>query len=342
VLNHPVHAEVSNSDQLPLDGLQALLSTPERLLFASSNLEDARSLVSRVMKPHRISQVDASEKLDARMHHVALGEVSLSRLSYGASVEIDCDPLDGCFLIQMPISGMANIKVGCHDLGTSGEIASVLNPSDAAHMRWSKDMDQLILRVSRSLLERTLVGHLGHTLDEPLRFEHNFAWRHSAAWRSLLSYLMGCATQYPDLAQHKLVLPQIEQLTHSILLATHHHNYSETAPARRNTILPRHVRRVQDYLHAHAHEPITPDQLAQIAGVSLRSLYSGFKEFLGMSPMHYLRDLRMEKAHTELVSGEAANVAGVALRWGFAHMGRFSNEYKQRYGESPSQTLKRI
>ena len=49
----------------------------------------------------------------------------------------------------------------------------------------------------------------------------------------------------------------------------------------------------------------------------------------------------MERARTELLSGEAASVAGVALRWGFAHMGRFSNDYKARYLETPSQTLRR-
>ena len=136
------------------------------------------------------------------------------------------------------------------------------------------------------------------------------------------------------------MLSQVEQLAASILLTSHLHNYSETAPARRS-ILPRHVRRAQDYLQAHAHEPLSVEQLAQVAGVSVRSLYSGFKEFLGVSPMHYLRDLRMERARTELLSGEAASVAGVALRWGFAHMGRFSNDYKARYLETPSQTLLR-
>ncbi|WP_336333768.1 hypothetical protein [Pseudomonas putida] len=61
---------------------------------------------------------------------------------------------------------------------------------------------------------------------------------------------------------------------------------------------------------AHAHEQITPEQLAGIAGVSLRSLYSGFREFLGVSPMQYLRDLRVENVREEVVNGEATNVAG--------------------------------
>lgn len=106
-------------------------------------------------------------------------------------------------------------------------------------------------------------------------------------------------------------------------------------------MLPRHVRKAQEYLQAHAHEPVQAEQLAAIAGVSMRSLYAGFKDFVGASPMQYLRELRPERARAELLGSDAANVAAVALRWGFAHLGRFSSEYRQRFGETPSQTLKR-
>ncbi|MHA6885584.1 AraC family transcriptional regulator [Ralstonia pseudosolanacearum] len=326
-------------------GLSAALDpfpcTPERLLFASADLDEIRSMVGRVMKPHRLALAGSADRLDARMHYTPLGDISLSRLRYGAAVEIEPGPLDSFFLVQMPISGSAEVESGAQHIDSGPDVASVLSPEEGTKMRWSAGNEQLMLRLSRSLVERTLVGHFGHPLEQPLRFDLGFAWRGCAQWRCLLSYLIDCSTQGLDLAQHKLVIAQIEQLAASVLLASHQHNYSEAAPSRRGTILPRHVRRAQDYLQAHAHEPVCADQLAQVVGVSVRSLYTGFKEFLGVSPMHYLRDLRMERTRTELMSGEATNVAGVALRWGFAHMGRFSNDYKQRYGETPSQTLRR-
>lgn len=318
-----------------------ILNSPDRLLFASSDLSEVRSMVGRIMKPHDLI-ITGSERLDARMHYIPLGDMSLSRLRYGATVEIAPGPLESFFLVQMPIFGGASIESGGQHIDSGPELASVLGPDDETRMIWKAGNDQLMLRLSRPLVERTLVGHLGHPLDQPLRFELGFHWRDCAPWRCMLSYLVDCAAQCSDLTQHKLIISQIEQLAASILITAHRHNYSERAEARRSTILPRHVRRAQDYLQAHAHEPICADELAQIAGVSLRSLYAGFKEFLGVSPMHYLRDLRMERTRTELMSGEASNVAGVALRWGFAHMGRFSNDYKQRYGETPSQTLRRL
>ncbi|CAM3357057.1 AraC family transcriptional regulator [Paracidovorax anthurii] len=316
-------------------------SMPERLLFASCDLDETRSIVGRVMKPHRLAQTGGGERLDARMHYVSLGDVSVSRLRYGAAVEIQPGPLESFFLVQMPLSGRARIDSGGRQVESAPGTASVLSPDDETCMHWSAGTDQLMLRIARPQVERVLVGHLGRPLDQPLRFELGFQWQDSAPWRCLLSYLLDCATQHPELAQHKLLVAQIEQLAALILLTSHQHNHSETAPARRGTILPRHVRRAQDYLQAHAHEPVCADQLADVAGVSVRSLYAGFKEFLGVSPMQYLRDLRMERVRTELLGGEASNVAGIALRWGFAHLGRFSSDYKQRYGESPSQTLRR-
>ncbi len=315
--------------------------TADRLLFASGDIDETRSMVGRVMKPHELRQTSAGERLDARMHHVSLGDVSISRLRYGASVDIQPGPLESFFLVQMPLAGHAHIDSGDQQVDSAPGTASVLNPDDATRMHWRAGTDQLMLRIARAQVERTLVGQLGRPLTEPLRFDLAFRWQDCAPWSCLLSYLLDCATQNPGLAQNKLVVAQIEQLVSLVLLTSHQHNYSETAPARRSTILPRHVRRAQDFLQTHAHESICVDQLADVAGVSVRSLYAGFKEFLGVSPMHYLRDLRMDHVRTELLAGEASNVSGIALRWGFAHLGRFSNEYKQRYGESPSQTLRR-
>lgn len=59
-----------------------------------------------------------------------------------------------------------------------------------------------------------------------------------------------------------------------------------------------------------------------------------------VSPMQYLKDLRLERASAELLGG-STHVAGVALRWGFGHLGRFSADYRARFGEYPSETVRR-
>ena len=36
------------------------------------------------------------------------------------------------------------------------------------------------------------------------------------------------------------------------------------------------------------------------------------------------------------------SVTEIAMSWGFSHMGRFSVEYRKRFGEPPSDTLRRV
>jgi AraC-like DNA-binding protein len=49
----------------------------------------------------------------------------------------------------------------------------------------------------------------------------------------------------------------------------------------------------------------------------------------------------MKRVREDLQAGRAQSVARAARRWGFAHAGRFSVEYRVRFGELPSETLAR-
>jgi AraC-like DNA-binding protein len=330
------------SVSLPLQGgfHAAMLGSRAYSLFASSDLDETRVEVGRAMKPHDLSVTGSAQRLKARMHHVSFGEVTLSRLAYGAQVDILPDTLRDFFLVQMPLSGDARIESGNQGIESTPALASVLSPDDPIRMRWSADNDQLMVRISRQRLERTLTAQCGRPVDKPVRFELGMAWRELPAWHCAVAYLVQCAEHGIDAQRQRLLCAQIEQLVATTLLSSQAHNHTHADAPRRTTVLPRHVRKVQDYLQAHAHEPLCADQLAELAGVSLRSLYAGFKTFCGTSPMQYLKQVRLERAHAELLNG-ADSVAGVALSWGFDHLGRFSAEYRKRYGVSPGETLRR-
>ena len=86
----------------------------------------------------------------------------------------------------------------------------------------------------------------------------------------------------------------------------------------------------------------TLKDLACTAGVSTRTLQRQFQAFLGQTPVETLRTIRLEYARLDLLRGEKGiSVADIATRWGLTHLGRFSIEYRRRYGEKPSQTLRR-
>jgi AraC-like DNA-binding protein/tetratricopeptide (TPR) repeat protein len=107
-------------------------------------------------------------------------------------------------------------------------------------------------------------------------------------------------------------------------------------------VLPRAVRRALDFMQGAIERDIGITELAAAAGLSARALQRQFKTFLGKSPHEALRDIRFDSARRQLLVGRpGTRVMDVATACGFPHFGRFSIEYRNRYRETPSQTLRR-
>ncbi len=105
----------------------------------------------------------------------------------------------------------------------------------------------------------------------------------------------------------------------------------------------RRLRQLRDYIAGHAHEPIHLEDLCAAVGLSKRSVEYLFREFLGISPIAYLRHQRLHVCHRALwkATPGRGEVKRVALECGFWHFGHFTSDYKALFGEMPSETLAR-
>ena len=107
--------------------------------------------------------------------------------------------------------------------------------------------------------------------------------------------------------------------------------------------VPRHVRHALTYMRSNFQEKIVLADLAGACGISERALLKQFRKFLGVSPMAHLTRMRLSAARDELQHGaDGGTISEVALRCGFAHIGRFASEYRKAFGERPSVTVRRI
>ena len=89
-------------------------------------------------------------------------------------------------------------------------------------------------------------------------------------------------------------------------------------------------------------QPITLKDLCNVLNTSKSPLSYSFQETFGISPMAYLKLLRLRAVHKTLKTTDpSAKVIDIAQRFGFWHTGRFSQEYKQLFGQLPSATLHR-
>ena len=98
----------------------------------------------------------------------------------------------------------------------------------------------------------------------------------------------------------------------------------------------------REYIHAHRSEAITVPELCEKVHVSRRTLQYCFEDVLGMSPMLYLRMMRLNGIRRQLNDGAPGEVAigDVAGAWGLSNFSQFSSDYRKLFGLCPSATLK--
>ena len=102
------------------------------------------------------------------------------------------------------------------------------------------------------------------------------------------------------------------------------------------------LRRAVAFIDENAHRDITIADIAAAAFVTVRAIQLAFRRHLDITPMGYLRQVRLDHAHRDLLTADPAHhsVATIAYRWGFPTPARFSAYYRDAYGVAPTHTLR--
>jgi AraC-like DNA-binding protein len=322
------------------------VDTPKRAknVIYTDKLERIHEILERRFCPHRITLEGGQRNIVAEYGHATFANSRINHLKYGARVKIEPKPFEHFYMIHIPLAGSAMISADGHETVAHPGTAVVISPSSNIHTRWSEDCRQILVQLDRAQIEKLLSELVGKTMGPSLSFRAPVDLERglgSAFW-GLLQYLsqalgscdaMGRAWQIPE---------QFERTLACMLLSSGRHNYSAALEAEAGLPSPRHVARAYEYIEAMAHDQVTMEDLVRVAGVSARSLQEGFKRFKGASPMACLRSVRLRRARRDLLALESSgDIAQIARRCGFTHLGRFANYYKAAFGELPKDTLKR-
>jgi len=103
------------------------------------------------------------------------------------------------------------------------------------------------------------------------------------------------------------------------------------------------VAQARDYVLGHKDQLISVPELCERLHVSRRTLQYCFEGVLGMSPIQYLRIIRLNGARRELRehAPKARMVSDVAADWGFGHLSQFACDFRKLFGQTPSESLRR-
>lgn len=316
----------------------------QRLSMQTSNVDEVRAFGGRHFYPRRfLHPLQRSGRLDAHFDLLRLGPLTIGDCRYGAEVTLGYEHPDA-YQVGVPLTGCLVTHQGGRAILSAGTQAGLFRVGeDVVINRWSADGRQLGVKIDRAVLERQLHTLLDAPTEIPLQLPAQLDLTTGAgrSWARLVRLIAGEFGNQTGLLKHSVIVGNLcESVIVGLLLATDH-PYREALSRPGRAYRPAPVRRAVDAIQAHPEQPLTPTALADVAGVSVRTLQAGFRRYVGCSPVAYLRHVRLTRAHDELRAADPrhTSVAEVAYRWGFAHLGRFAAVYRARYGTTPSRTL---
>ena len=224
--------------------------------------------------------------------------------------------------------------------------ATVFMPGRDVEQTWSHDCAQLGIKIPSRELLRELEMLLDRAVNRPVEFARrlDLTTTASCSWLSLVGVLAREAGRGDGLLRHRLAIGNLQRLLIHTLLLTQPHSYTDALSDEGRPVSEAVVKEAIDLMRGHPESVWTTAELARATGVSARALQKAFARSGEVPPMTYLRHIRLHRVRAEL--GEesrtrsSAAVTAVASRWGFVHLGRFAQQYRQLFGEAPSQTLR--
>ena len=311
--------------------------------FQSNCIEEMQAKIARNYCDHRLNIERSNTDLTGKFFKMPLRGMTLNFLSYGADVSIDAGDFETFYMLEFPLSGKVELQLGSEEYATGAKTGALVSPGVYVKSKWSADCSQLMLKIEKDALHSYLQKSIMRDVDETVVFEKNVPFDEGpgAGLFSYLRFIIEQSLVDDSLMGSPLVRHEMEESIFAILIDKFPHSYSDDVRSEYALVLPRHVSKAYKYIKANAQEAISNEVLAQIAGVSTRTLYVGFNKFLGMSPQIYLRNYRLERVNDELKQAPSnARINEIAQKWGFTHMGRFSRDFKERFGVAPSSILR--
>jgi AraC-like DNA-binding protein len=245
--------------------------------------------------------------------------------------------------LQFPMRGTAKNEVGGQAAVMSAGQPCVTSPYRATIMDYGGHFEEIVLRLRADSLNRELARMTGVGINRKIEFERQ-QFTNQQSISGLENLMQSFIRSIDD--ETALISPvavrELEQAIVVQFLFACRHNYSPLLERDASNLAPLQVRLTAEYIDAHWNQPITIDALVEASGASARALFKNFAKAYGCSPMQYVKNVRLEKARKRLSdAGTKQSVTAVAFACGFLNLGHFARDYRNRFGELPSQTLSR-
>lgn len=316
-------------------------------LLSSADIDEVREFVKNFTSPHEFELNGRRAELSTRFAAAQCGDLSLVHVTFGnvdigvTSPEENADGL----LFYVVTDGAGNAQHGAKEhqyaVGT-GFFRDMAAPVNAKQ----KDFGAFMIPLSKEKLRahaRALAGEEANLRELKFDTEVDLTTPGGAVVRSTIHYIAEALDGPLRELNNPIINAQMEDLLLTQLLTLMPNSYQDVLNGRPvTTVVPYNVKSARDYIHAHADQKVGFADIVAAAGCSYRGVQRGFMDAFGMSPMAYLRAVRLKRVRALLLAGQNGGaISEIARKWGFAHAGRFSQAYYREFGELPSETVRK-
>jgi AraC-like DNA-binding protein len=212
--------------------------------------------------------------------------------------------------------------------------ALVVNTPGWVRRRWEGRCDSVRLRIEREVAN---FADFKSTKGNPPLALIDFGQSVALA-RFIETLILDLSSDHPVLSDGPAAM-HAERILSLLLLQSLRKQCGQAITSRPMAV-PYYVRRAEQYLAKNYMTPITIEETAAATGVSLRTLYYGFKRHRGESPRKYLKGLRLLHARRTLLEAplDTRRIGDIAMAVGYENKSQFTRDYREYFGETPTAT----
>jgi AraC-like DNA-binding protein len=314
-----------------------------RTEFATHDPAELREVIDQGFGSRLQLAVPRRRDWRATLTHVDAGSFTSTETRLPADLTFINDGHDQSFVIDTLLEGGISIERGQTISRYQAGDSFLGTGPGVRHTVRSNDASVRAIALPRSLLTSVAAEASGRpqpgwTFSSPEPVSGG-----ARQWRNTAQYVDSLLADSEAIAAPLLIGPVARLLAATALTVFPNTAISGPADDRQGLAATATVRRAIAFIDEHAQQDITLADIAAAALVSPRALQLAFRRYLDTTPMAYLRRVRLDHAHQDLMAADPARqtVTAIAYRWGFPSPTRFVAYYRRAYGVAPSRTLNR-
>jgi AraC-like DNA-binding protein len=271
------------------------------------------------------------------------GLFAIDQVQLPLHLDITLDPFNALVVINLDAGQFGRECAGIDECFVGGDVFIDAEPSLPANLRLFDT------KMQTTMLDLSVLAQVATTpprrASGPIRFTgfQPISERATANWKRTTDYLAELLANTEAVAQPLIRGSAARMLAAAALTTFPNTAVVEPTCQDRRDATSATVRRAIAFIEEHPDHDISVADIAAAAHVSIRAVQAAFRRQLDTTPMDYLRGVRLDHVHRELLAANPTSgttVTDIATRWGFYNHSRFATRYRRTYGVTPRDTLR--